>query len=90
VVKAKSRVRAARWRTENDKARRPETSDVANALLRAMVRMHDVESVEPADRSIVGAMLLDMIEAGYDLNQVKAVCKRLRKRLLAPDRSTDS
>jgi hypothetical protein len=38
-------VRAARWRTENDKACRPEASDVSRFLLRALVRLQDVETV---------------------------------------------
>jgi hypothetical protein len=89
VVKAKSRVRAARWRTENDRACRPETAEVALFLLRALVRLQDVETVNPDDRSIVGMMLADMVKAGYDPKQVLAVCKRVRNRVLAEDRPTD-
>jgi hypothetical protein len=87
VVKAKSRVRTASWRVENDRAARPEAVDVANALLRAMVSRHDPESIDPADRSIIGAALTELIQTGYDLNQIKAVCRRLRKRVLAESRT---
>jgi hypothetical protein len=89
VVKAKARVRAARWRTENDRVGKPETSDVALALFMAMVRLHDLESVNPEDRSIIGLMLADLTGRGYDLKQIRAVCKRARKRALAEDRSTE-
>jgi hypothetical protein len=90
VVKAKSRVRAARWRSENDRVRRPETADVALFMLRALVRLHDLDNIDPEDRTLVGSALTEMLAAGYDLDQIQAVCRRLRKRVLAEDRSTDS
>jgi hypothetical protein len=89
VVKAKSRMRAARWRSENDRVRRPETAEVALFLLRAMVRLHDPDNIDPEDRTLVGSALTEMLTAGYDLNQIQAVCRRVRKRVLAEDRSTE-
>src|SRR5260370_40771981 len=93
VVKAKGRVRAARWRSENDRAGRPETVDVAMALLRSLVRLHDQESIETAlstaEWNVVKAMVAELTEAGYQIEEIKAVSKRLRKRVLAEDRPTE-
>jgi hypothetical protein len=89
VAKAKGRVRAARWRSENDRAGRPETVDVAMALLRSLVRLHDQESIETAlstaEMNIVRGMVAELTEAGYQIEEIKAVCKRLRKRVLAEE-----
>ena len=94
VVKAKSRLRSARWRTENDRVCRPESGDVAMALLRSLVRLHDQDSIvtalSTAEWNVVRGMVAELTEAGYHLEEIKAVCRRLRKRVLAEDRSTDS
>jgi hypothetical protein len=83
IVRAKSRARASRWRYENDKARRPETVDVAMALLRSLVRTSpDLDSFE---QGIVRDALLDLHKAGYRLPEVMTVCKRMRERVLAEE-----
>ena len=51
---------------------------------------HDLDNIDPEDRTLVGSALTEMLAAGYDLDQIQAVCRRLRKRVLAEDRSTDS
>ncbi|SIO37372.1 hypothetical protein SAMN05443247_04556 [Bradyrhizobium erythrophlei] len=89
VAKAKGRVRAARWRSENDSAGRPETADVALALLRSLVRLHDQESIEVAlsvaEMNVVQGMVGELTDAGYRLEEIKVVCKRLRRRVLAEE-----
>lgn len=82
IVRAKSRRRTARWRAQNDQARRPEAATIAMALLRAVVSVRRLDlSVE--EHGIVGAALVELHAQGYSLGEVLTVCRRLRRRVLA-------
>lgn len=87
VTRAKARLRANRWRVENDAAKRPETVDIAMALLKGLVHHHDDKSIgaalSVAEYNIVKYMVANLTGRGYCIDQIKIVCRRLRKRLLA-------
>jgi hypothetical protein len=78
VVKAKARLRTARWRVLNDQARRPEANVVAMALLRALVQS-ELRELTERERGIVARALVDLQEQGYSLGEVLRVCRRVRE-----------
>ncbi|WP_354133083.1 hypothetical protein [Bradyrhizobium sp. RT9a] len=82
IVRAKSRRRTARWRAKNDQARRPEAATIGMALLRAVVSAKRID-LSAEEQGIVGAALVDLHRQGYALREVLAVCRRLRRRVLA-------
>lgn len=84
IVRAKTRRRTARWRAENDAAQRPEVSDIALALLHALLRSN-LRDLTADERTLVGAALIDLHQRGYKLSEVLHVCKRVRRRLVSED-----
>lgn len=84
VIKAKSRARTSRWRAMNDQAERPEASDIAMALLHALLRSN-LRALTGDERTLVGAALIDLHKQGYKLSEVLHVCKRVRRRLVGED-----
>lgn len=84
VVKAKARLRTARWRVQNDKARRPEAALIGMALLRALVGS-DLGKLTKQERGLVGVALVDLQQQGYSLPEILKVCRRFRQRLLRED-----
>lgn len=80
VVKAKARLRTARWRVQNDQARRPEAIVVAMAFLRALVQS-ELRELTQLERGIVTRALVDLNEQGYSLHEVLNVCRRVRERV---------
>jgi hypothetical protein len=82
VVKAKSRLRTARWRTQNDQ-QRPESGVIAMALLRALVCSPALSRLTADESGIVTDALVDLHKQGYSIGETLSVCKRLRKRLIA-------
>lgn len=80
VVKAKARLRTARWRVQNDQARRPEAALIGMALLRALVGS-DLGKLTEHERGLVGVALVDLQQQGYSIQEVLKVCRRFRQRL---------
>jgi len=81
VVKAKARLRTARWRVQNDQVRRPEAALIGMALLRALVGS-DLSKLTKQEHGLVGVALVDLQQQGYSLPEVLKVCRRFRQRLL--------
>jgi len=90
VRKAKARARSKEWRSRNDGQRRPETVDVAMAMLRSFLRQFAVDETFAAaltnqEHNLIAGMLLDLIEQGYSQDQIVLVCKRYCQRVDADD-----
>jgi hypothetical protein len=77
IKKAKTRMRTAAWRCQLDRLRRPESYTVALAFLLAALRVESVKHLDPTVSPVFVAMLKDLIDRGYDPNEVTAVVRRL-------------
>jgi hypothetical protein len=86
VRKAKARARTAAWRTRLDRLRRPEARDVGMALLVSLVTSpHLDHAMTSGELRFVDAALADLKVRGFDLEQVKVVMRRVRRRLVDSD-----
>lgn len=77
IVKAKTRLRTAAWRSENDKLKRPESYTVAVAFMLAALRVEGVKHLDPMVSPVFSAMVKDLIARGYDGDEVCKVVRRL-------------
>jgi len=78
MIRAKTRLRTAAWRTSLDDRKRPEAYTVAIAFLVSVARATDLENLDAAGiPPAFAAMLQDMIDRGYDPKEVMAVVRRL-------------
>jgi hypothetical protein len=86
VRKAKARARTAAWRTRLDRLRRPEARDIGMSLVAALVTSpHLDHAMTDGELRFVTAALADLHERGFDLEQVKVVMRRIRRRLVDSD-----
>ncbi|MBB5046963.1 hypothetical protein HNR60_001712 [Rhodopseudomonas rhenobacensis] len=86
--KAKSRLRVAGWRLQNDQLRRPEAAVIAMALLKAVCTAEQKDFDEASGR-ILAVALLDLHGRGYRLSEAREVMRRLRKRWRTPPPADD-
>ncbi|MBR0730624.1 hypothetical protein JQ636_22070 [Bradyrhizobium japonicum] len=90
VRKAKARARAKEWRSKNDGQGRPETVDVAMAMLRSFLRQFAIAetfatAMNKQEQNLIAGMLLDLLKQGYSQDQIVLVCKRYCQRVDADD-----
>ncbi|MET4719932.1 hypothetical protein ABIF63_004038 [Bradyrhizobium japonicum] len=90
VRKAKARARAKEWRSKNDGQGRPETVDVAMAMLRSFLRQFAIDetfatAMNKQEQNLIAGMLLDLLKQGYSQDQIVLVCKRYCQRVDAED-----
>lgn len=83
VIKAKSRIRVAHWRNVQDERRAPTTAQIGAALVAALALSGRINTLSPDEPGIVGAMLTDLRQRGFDMNELVATMQRLRVRLQA-------
>ena len=81
VVKAKSRIRVAAWRVEQDRRCAPTTAQIGAALVAALATTESLDTLTSGEPGIVGRMLVDLQTRGFDLSETLTTLKRLRKRL---------
>ena len=83
VVRAQARVRVANWRVQQDRRGAPTTAQVGMALVSALATASLAE-LTASDHALVGRMLQDLVQRGFDIQETKAVLRRLRNRLVDP------
>ena len=84
IRRVKAQMRTAAWRQECDRKRKPESRDVAMALLTALVTSEHLTAMTGRELRFVGAALADLEARGFDREQIKLVMRRLRNRLVDP------
>ena len=90
ITKAKARLRTAAWRNKLDERRRPEVRDIGMALVMSLVTSPDLRNMSRSELDFIGRALLDLESRGYDLQEVKAVLKTFRRRLVDTSSSGDA
>jgi hypothetical protein len=85
ILKAKSRLRTAAWRADNDKRGRPESDQVALQFLVCLIDVareagHEVEDL-PETKRAFDKMFDAMAARGFQRNEVEAIVKRLTRRV---------
>jgi hypothetical protein len=83
VIRAKGRARTAAWRAENDKTKRATLEQIGKSLCVALVTSN-LDELTDRERSLVGRMLIDLQERGFNIIESRNTLKRLQKRLLGP------
>lgn len=81
VVKAKARIRVARWRNVQDERRAPTTQQIGAALVVALASTAKLDELTIDDPGLVGRMLTTLRNNGYDIIETKETLKRVRGRL---------
>jgi hypothetical protein len=84
LVRAKSRLRTAAWRSQLDKLGRPESDTVALTLLVCLIDVaresgHEVEDL-PETKRAFDRMFDTMAARGFQRNEVEAVIRRMTRR----------
>jgi len=83
ITRAKARIRTAHYRNRLDQKRIPSTATIGMALVAALVTSRMVELTEE-DRGLVGRMLVDLRQRGFDIVASKNMLRRLRNRMVDP------
>ena len=88
IKRANGRKRTRQWRQQNDQIGRPESADVARALLVALAMSPDLEArLEDEDLFLV-AVALELLDAcGFSRESTKKTIRRFRQRVV--DRKVD-
>jgi hypothetical protein len=82
VRRAKCRLRTAAWRNRLDRLRRPEIRDIGMSMVVALVTSpHLDHAMTDTELRFVDVALDDLQARGFDLEQVKIVLRRIRRRL---------
>jgi hypothetical protein len=79
--KASGRLRTAAWRCSLDAKRCPESDVVGLALLAAVATWPKGSSFDAESVGIVAVAFNDLIDRGYDRNEIELVFKRFRSKL---------
>jgi hypothetical protein len=82
VIKAKSRIRVAHWRNEQDRKHAPTTQQIGSAMVVALASTANLDELTCDDPGLVGKMLVDLQRRGFDILETRDTLKRLRSRLL--------
>jgi hypothetical protein len=86
IRRAKARARTAAWRNRLDRLRRPEIREIGMSLVVALVTSpHLDHAMTDTELRFVDAALADLQARGFDLEQVKVVMRRIRRRLVDSD-----
>jgi hypothetical protein len=83
ITRAKARIRTAHYRNRLDRDRIPSTATIGMALVAALVTSRMIELTDD-DRSLVGRMIVDLRNRGFDVVASKNMLRRLRNRMVDP------
>jgi len=83
IVRAEGRRRTRQWRQQNDQIGRPESSDVARALLVALAMSPDLEARLADEDLFLVAVALEMLDqCGFSRESTKEAILRFRQRVV--------
>jgi hypothetical protein len=83
VVRANGRARTRGWRQRNDVNGRPESADIARALLVALAMSPDLESrLDTEDLYLVAVALEILDQCGFSRESTKEAIRRFRERVV--------
>ncbi len=89
IGKARARIRTAHCRVRLDQAKRPSTSQIGMALVKALVTSPS-SIMTRSDWNLVGRALADLQSRGFDLLEVRSALRKLRDQFVDPaDRNGD-
>jgi hypothetical protein len=83
ITRAKARIRTAAYRNRLDQKRIPSTAAIGMALVVALVTSRMIELTDD-DRTLVGRMIVDLRNRGFDVVASKNMLRRLRNRMVDP------
>jgi hypothetical protein len=84
VIRAQGRLRTARWRGELDRRKAATLEQIGKALCVALATTDRLEGLTDAEGSLLGRMIVDLKERGFDVVESMKTLRKLRNRLVDP------